>query len=97
MEYDFGDSWDLIQVQASRQVLGMPISIQLSFSKSSNEVKCLELLECRDYGILESLLDAERIVVKKLQGTQAEFGSIKVECFGESYAEYFCDEANEII
>jgi len=93
-KYDFGDSWDLTQVNISRKALGCPITLQLDFSRL-HEVKKIELRECRDYGIIESLLDAERVVLSKMNGNQTEFGSIQVECFSESYAEYFCDEVHE--
>lgn len=93
-KYDFGDTWELTQINTSRETLGAPITLQLNFTRF-DQVQVIELRECRDYGILESILDADRLVVSKITDTQAEFGSIQVECFGESYAEYFCDEVHE--
>ena len=95
IKYEFNDSWDLLELDTIRNAVGSPLGVKLKFTRDS-ECKMILLSECRDYGIVESLLEADSIMISKVSDTQADYGTIRVECFGETFAEYFCDEVHEL-
>ena len=65
-------------------------TVVLFVSDGTHETK-LELMGLNEFDSLPSMLEAERVSISKQSGTQVEYGSIRIECFGDSYSEYCCD------
>ncbi len=87
---EFNSTWDLIEVVVVRSASGCPLNIKLTFTNKL-ENKSLELIGCKESDSIENLLEADRIRISKIAGSQLEFGSICVECFSDAYCYFTCD------
>ncbi len=88
---EFDESWDVVEVRARRKSSGCPLDVSVKLVRQL-ETSYLELVNCHDYHVIESLLDAEKIQISRSVGAQLEFGSIRVACFDETFSEFYCDE-----
>lgn len=88
--YSFTDSWYVKHISIGREFPGGPLTADITFTNDDEE-EHVRLIRPDDGDIVTALLDAERIVISKELGSQREFGSYRVECFSESYSEYWCD------
>jgi len=90
--HDFPDSWYVSRIVVERNAPGTKLRLTVNFTNDSNS-KSVELVHPDNEDILTELLDAERIVISQEIGSQREYGTICIECFGESYFECWCDSA----
>jgi len=88
--HEFPDPWYVARITVERDAPGTKLSLSLKFTNDS-ESKNVDLVRPENEDILTALLDAERVVISEDLGSQREFGTICVECFGESYFECWCD------
>lgn len=91
----FPDPWYVSDISASREFAGGPLTLRVKCTDDT-EVKSFVLVRPDDEDCVNGLLDAERISITKEVDSQREYGTIRVECFGESYAEFWCDKLDEI-
>jgi len=86
-----GDEWDLVEVRATRKSNGTPLSLELSF-RQNDQVKSVFAYGLRDYDVVDSLLNANRVEISLDEDSQLEFGKYTIECFGDGYSEYSADK-----
>jgi hypothetical protein len=86
----FSGPWYVKSILADRPCNGCKLTLHLTLS-DGHDLNNIKLIHPDNEDILTSLLDVERLVISKELNSQREFGTIHIECFSESYSEYWCD------
>ncbi|MBU2709274.1 hypothetical protein KCM76_24980 [Zooshikella marina] len=93
--YEYGSDWEVIRVVIERKGLDKVLSFALKFEKG-NVTEELEFLGPKNIESIPELIDMEHIVVSREKDSQKEYGTIKVEFFGECWQEVWCDSVNKV-
>lgn len=88
--FRFQDPWFVNRIVVDRELDGGPLSLEITFSNEKDS-KVVKIQRPNDEDCMSCLLDAERVVFSRERGSQREYGSYKVECYSESYSEFWCD------
>lgn len=88
--HDFTDSWYVDRIIIERETPGPRVKLSLRFTNDS-EFKEIVLIHPDSEKVFAELLDAERVSISEETDSQREFGTILIECFGESYFKCWCD------
>lgn len=89
----FDAGWFVANACMSRRTVHDSWTLRITMHDSNGAVECWALIRPTDEACVEALMLAEQITISRIADTQLEFGTIHVECFGESYFEFWCDEA----
>ncbi|WP_289132829.1 hypothetical protein [uncultured Spongiibacter sp.] len=88
--FSVSDPWYVKSIMLARDFCGGQLSLELSLSDDSS-AQGVRLERLRDEDVVPALLSADQITISEEIGSQCEYGKVRVECFGESYLEFWCD------
>jgi hypothetical protein len=88
--YAFPDTWYVRRVVVDRECDGCALTLEITITDEKSE-EVVRLIHLQDEDVVSCLLEAERLVISKEIDSQREFGTVKVQCFSETYSEFLCD------